>query len=114
MNVRGTRRVAVLLLPLLLAACGGGADTIVPTGGPGTAALVSSGEYAWALEVLDLTNAERAAHGLSPVVLDETASWAAYGHAWDMDLRNFFDHVNPDGEGPSDRLERPVFRKLVR
>ena len=42
--------------------CGGGAAPIVPDGGPGTEALVSAGEQAWTLEVLDLTNAERAAY----------------------------------------------------
>lgn len=98
--------IALLGLVLGLAGCGGGAPIAVAPGGPGTAAATSSGERDWAQDVLDLTNDVRAAHGLAPLRLDETANEAAYEHAWDMDLRDFFDHVNPDGEHPVDRLAR--------
>lgn len=100
------RCLVALVLAASLVGCGGGAATVVAPGGPGTAAATSSGERDWAQEVLDLTNEVRAAHGLAPLRLDETANEAAYEHAWDMDLRDFFDHVNPDGEHPVDRLAR--------
>ena len=94
------------MLACLVAGCGASADPIIPDGGPGTLAYASIGEQTWAQQVLDLTNAEREAHGLAPLILDELASSVAYDHSWDMDLRDFFDHANPDGEGPSERLAK--------
>jgi uncharacterized protein YkwD len=35
---------------------------------------------------------------------------AARVHSADMAQRGFFDHVNPDGEDPFDRMERTGFR----
>ena len=97
---------ALLVMACLVAGCGLAAEPIVPDGGPGTLTYSSVGEQVWAQQVLDLTNAERAAHGLAPLILDEAASKAAYEHCWDMDLRNYFDHQSPDGEGPADRLAK--------
>ena len=102
-----TRTALVLVsvsLGICLGGCGLAAEPALPPGGPGSLSKPSVGELAWAQRVLDLTNAERAAHGLAPLVLDERACDAAYSHSWDMDLRRFFNHVNPDGEGPGDRL----------
>jgi len=95
---------ALLAVSLLLVACGGASAPSVPEGGAGTLLIASSGEQAWALRVLDLTNLERSSRGLAPLVLDAAASAAAYDHCWDMDARDFFDHVNPDGDDPADRL----------
>ncbi len=97
--------VALLALAILAAGCGSGAPVVAP-GGAGSLTAQSDGEQDWGLQILALTNAERAAHGLEPLLLDEFASNAAYEHAWDMDLRDFFAHVNPDDEDPRDRLLR--------
>jgi uncharacterized protein YkwD len=51
-------------------------------------------------------NFERTSRGIDALVEDTDASYSAYAHAFDMDDRNFFDHVNPSGETPSDRLQR--------
>ncbi|MDJ0523576.1 MAG: CAP domain-containing protein [Planctomycetota bacterium] len=96
----------VLACALALAGCGSGGTTAVPPGGAGTLSVASEGEVAWKMEVLALTNEVRAEYGLGPLTLDPVASQAAYEHAWDMHLRSFFDHVNPDGEHPDDRLAR--------
>jgi hypothetical protein len=56
--------------------------------------------------VFTFTNAERARHGLPPLQPDETLNAIARGHSADMLRRNFFDHTNPDGEGPGDRVAR--------
>lgn len=103
---RGAIAPALLAVALTLSGCGSGATPILPPGGPGTAEASSAGEEEWALRVLDLTNSIRAEHGLTPLALDPTASLAAYEHCWDMDLRGYFDHVNPDGEVPVERLAR--------
>ena len=55
-------------------------------------------------EVLALTNAERAKYGLNPLTLDDRLTAAADAHCDDMILRGYFDHINPDGKSPADRL----------
>ena len=93
---------AACCLALLLTACGAGTGAAPATAGARAAPF----EEAWRAEVLHLTNAERARHGLPPLRLDETASRAADEHAWDMYARGFLAHVNPDAEGPGARLTR--------
>ncbi len=96
----------LVVVATLLAAggCGGSGAVPVAPGGSGTLVAPSPGESAWALRVLELTNEERAAFGLAPLELDPEASVVAYAHCWDMHLRDFFDHTNPDGLGPEERL----------
>jgi uncharacterized protein YkwD len=65
---------------------------------------MSLGERGWAEEVLALTNRERESHGVAPLVWDDGAAEAAYEHSWDMHVRDYFDHVDPDGNGPAERL----------
>jgi len=103
-----SRPALALLGALLLTACGVGGDSLEPTvppGGTGTSQAMSEGEMAWALQVLDLVNKERAANQLPAVQWHETATDVAYAHSVDMDVRGFFDHVNPDGDDPGDRLQ---------
>lgn len=57
-------------------------------------------------ELHNLTNQMRIEIGLQPLrELDELAS-LSQTHSEDMAARNFFDHQNPDGETPFDRLQR--------
>lgn len=98
---------------LLLAGCGvGGIDAIDEAFGgsggsrPTPSAEMSASERALATEVLDLVNQERTSRGIEPVAWSEPAAAAAYAHSVDMDVRDFFDHDNPDGEGPGPRLAR--------
>lgn len=108
-----------LLLALALTACGGaGTGTEVlpfpgdPGGGgepPGTeppapTTSMSDAELALAQEVLVLLNQERAAVGLADLEWHDGADEVAYAHCVDMDVRDFFDHTNPDGQAPWDRL----------
>jgi uncharacterized protein YkwD len=51
-----------------------------------------------------LINSERQARNLKPLVFDEDLSKIARAHSEDMIKRGFFDHVNPDGEVPRDRV----------
>lgn len=59
----------------------------------------------WEHEVLELTNAEREKYGLKPLVWNEALAELARAHSKDMAERNFFDHYNPDGESPFDRMK---------
>jgi uncharacterized protein YkwD len=67
-------------------------------------ATMSGSEEALALECFDLLNAERRKAGVDELDLLDPCTDAAYLHSLDMDLRDFFDHVNPDGDDPGDRL----------
>ncbi|GAA0422404.1 sigma-70 family RNA polymerase sigma factor [Streptomyces luteireticuli] len=55
-------------------------------------------------QVTDLVNAERAKAGCSPLTSNAQLDRAAQGHSDDMAARDFFDHTNPDGKGPGDRI----------
>ncbi|MWA15218.1 sigma-70 family RNA polymerase sigma factor [Streptomyces sp. BA2] len=55
-------------------------------------------------EVTRLANAERAKSGCGPLTLNSKLGDAAQGHSDDMAERDFFDHTNPDGEDPGDRV----------
>jgi uncharacterized protein YkwD len=105
----------LLLLAAPLTGCGLAAEAIVDAiedggggggggGGSDNGEEMSNGELALAAEVFALVNTERAAENLPPLVWHDTMADVAYDHALDMDERNFFDHENPDGEEPSDRL----------
>lgn len=60
--------------------------------------------------LFDLTNGERARHGLGLLERDLELSTAARLHSEDMLRRAFFDHVNPDRESPGDRVARTPAR----
>ena len=106
----------VALLASSLTACGGGGmggmiDSITKGGGgsnlPGDGAGVgamSPTEQADADAVLVLVNQERAKSGLNPLLVDTAAARAAYDHAVDMDVRQYFDHYSPEGTGPGQRM----------
>ncbi len=52
-----------------------------------------------------LQNCEREARGLPPLECDLRLVWAGRAHSRDMIERDYFSHVNPDGEDPGARLE---------
>lgn len=54
--------------------------------------------------VLDLTNAERARHGLGPLELDDRLMQAAQGHSDCQASRRTMTHEGPRGESPGDRI----------
>lgn len=53
---------------------------------------------------IQLVNRDRQLNGLPPLTEDPLLSLAAQRHAEDMLTRQFYDHVNPDGQDPSDRF----------
>lgn len=59
-------------------------------------------------EVISLVNSERKANDPTcpNLTLHATLREVAYAHSKDMHDRNFFDHVNPDNEGPADRVNQ--------
>ncbi|MEV7279902.1 CAP domain-containing protein [Streptomyces sp. NPDC093111] len=71
-----------------------------PTGG----SRQNTGQSSAAEQVVALVNAERAKVGCSPLTSNATLARAAQGHSDDMAARDFFDHTNPDGAGPGERV----------
>jgi uncharacterized protein YkwD len=55
------------------------------------------------LRIHELINAERTSRKLSALKIEDRLSKVARTHSRDMSNRSFFDHINPDGKGPSDR-----------
>ena len=55
-------------------------------------------------QVVALVNKERASAGCDPLTEDAQLEKAAQAHSDDMAARNFFDHVNPDGADPGQRI----------
>lgn len=118
---------ALVLLILTVGGCGAGGDvaglvdpgpseptppTAPPTQpeppepppSPDPTTSMSEDELVMALSVLDLVNIERQSAGLEPLTWDDDAAEVAYSHSVDMDDRGYFDHTNPDGQEPWDRL----------
>lgn len=62
-------------------------------------------------ELLNLINSERIKYNLSSITIDEQLNNLAQTHSADMVARDFFGHINPDGDSPNDRrleLEIPM------
>ncbi|PKL58073.1 MAG: hypothetical protein CVV34_04220, partial [Methanomicrobiales archaeon HGW-Methanomicrobiales-5] len=55
------------------------------------------------VRVHDLINNQRQQNGLSTLSYDPFLADIARGHSWDMVVRNFFEHMNPDGKLARDR-----------
>jgi uncharacterized protein YkwD len=54
--------------------------------------------------VFNQVNYERVLRRLDALVMDERLREVARAHSQDMVLRDFFSHVNPDGDDPFDRI----------
>jgi len=63
-----------------------------------------SGDTALEAEVIVLTNQERAANSLHPLSYDANLATSARGHATDMAVQEYFNHVSLDGRTFSQRV----------
>ena len=54
--------------------------------------------------MVGLIDAHRDANGLAPLNWDDRLGEAAQDHSQNMVDRNFFNHTNPDGKTPRDRI----------
>ncbi|GAA2418673.1 sigma-70 family RNA polymerase sigma factor [Streptomyces mauvecolor] len=68
------------------------------------AASTESGEPAAAQDVLALVNSERAKAGCSALTSNAKLYDAALKHSENMAAQNFFDHTDPSGAGPGERI----------
>ncbi|MEU5592949.1 sigma-70 family RNA polymerase sigma factor [Streptomyces sp. NPDC020298] len=61
-------------------------------------------------QVVALVNKERSAAGCGPLTENPQLEDAAQRHSDDMAARNFFDHTNPDGADPGQRITAAGYR----
>jgi uncharacterized protein YkwD len=57
------------------------------------------------LKIHNLVNEERQNYGLPSLQYDIKLAEIARAHSQDMIRRNFFDHINPDGQDPTSRAK---------
>lgn len=62
-------------------------------------------QSSFAYRVFELTNQERVKAGLLPLEWSDSLAAVALAHSKDMAIRGFFDHTNPDGLSPFDRMK---------
>lgn len=60
-------------------------------------------------DMLDEINRYRTSQGRAALLYSKTLESAAEDHARDMAARDFFDHTNPDGDGPLERAQHAGF-----
>lgn len=56
-------------------------------------------------EFIRYVNAKRRSIGSPELIWDRSIATVALNHSADMVIRNFFDHINPDGKDPFARLK---------
>ncbi|WP_433175503.1 sigma-70 family RNA polymerase sigma factor [Actinoallomurus sp. CA-150999] len=61
-------------------------------------------------QVVSLVNTQRAKNGCGPLRVDGRLHTAAQRHSDDMAARHFFDHTDPDGKSPGDRITATGYR----
>ncbi|AYG81887.1 ECF RNA polymerase sigma-E factor [Streptomyces hundungensis] len=61
-------------------------------------------------QVLDLVNSERAKAGCSALTTNSKLYEAALKHSENMAAQNFFDHTDPSGAGPGERITAAGYR----
>ncbi|MEV4561756.1 sigma-70 family RNA polymerase sigma factor [Kitasatospora sp. NPDC049285] len=77
---------------------------------PSAAPSTASRTVDLAQQVLELVNTERAKNNCPPVKSNAQLATAAQKHSDDMAARSFFDHTNPDGAGPQQRIDAAGYR----
>lgn len=76
--------------------------TPTPTQAPPSASVnISEFEQ----EIFTLTNEQRQKNGVAPLTFSNEIAAVARAHSKDMNDRNFFDHNNPDGLNPFQRMQ---------
>jgi uncharacterized protein YkwD len=107
MGVRG--RLAIVALPLVLALGCVFMATTAAGRGAAKARIASSVEES----IRDCANRQRQQRGLRHLGRDRALDRAARFHARRMLARGFFDHEDPSGDGPADRVKRFTKRRYV-
>ncbi|MHC4443624.1 MAG: CAP domain-containing protein [Planctomycetota bacterium] len=131
-NSQGYYRISIISL-LLSAGCAGSFDPLFPSLDLELDTVLSSGQQNAAYEtnlpecieagepgtsvhgdLFEALNQYRVENGLEPLIYSEKLEAVANAHVYDTWSRGYFAHVNPEGQGPSDRaLEAGFCHKYV-
>lgn len=79
-------------------------DASYPNGHPLVLNEADASLEAWEASIVDLTNQRRSGAGLGPLERRPMLDGLARAHSAHMVIHSFYAHVNPEGDGPSDRL----------
>ncbi|MHB9849219.1 sigma-70 family RNA polymerase sigma factor [Streptomyces krungchingensis] len=85
-------------------------QTARPTPTPSRTIEAQSAPTNTVTQVVALVNKERAAAGCGPLTEDPQLEDAAQAHSDDMAARDFFEHTNPDGADPGQRITAAGYR----
>ncbi|MFD9462460.1 sigma-70 family RNA polymerase sigma factor [Streptomyces sp. NPDC060027] len=85
-------------------------SSVAPTRRVSAAPQAQSAPTGTVAQVVALVNKERAAAGCGPVTEDAQLEDAALAHSEDMAARDFFEHSNPDGADPGERITTAGYR----
>ncbi|MEN0065344.1 MAG: CAP domain-containing protein [Myxococcota bacterium] len=99
-----------------------GRQALIPRNAPdddGSDGVISStdcpvDETPFACEVIELVNAERSSRGMAPYGYNAELALAAYLHAQDMSLQNYFSHTSLDGRRFDERIEQAGYDAFPR
>lgn len=97
---RTTRWFACLLLLVLWTGCRGSTSAV---DSEATASIPNYDTNAMAQSIHERVNSEREAAGRVPLAWSDDLAALSRSHSQDMIRRDFFDHVNPDGQTPTER-----------
>ncbi|MET8414078.1 CAP domain-containing protein, partial [Streptomyces sp. NPDC005195] len=81
-----------------------------PAKASASASKVAAAPTTTVAQVVALVNQERATAGCGPLTEDAQLEKAAQAHSDDMAARNFFEHTNPDGADPGQRITAAGYR----
>ncbi|QIY60820.1 sigma-70 family RNA polymerase sigma factor [Streptomyces sp. RPA4-2] len=81
-----------------------------PAKASASASKVAAAPATTVAQVVALVNKERATAGCGPLTEDAQLEKAAQAHSDDMAARNFFEHTNPDGADPGQRITAAGYR----
>lgn len=83
------------------------APPVAPPAPPAPAPQPAAGAKSAQLgRLLSLVNQARQNAGAGPLQINENLGRTAEAHAADMGHRGFYNHINPEGEGPAERQSR--------
>lgn len=97
-----TQRTIHMWVPTLMLLALTGCPVMTPSMGGGT--MPTAAVLAKEIEAHDLVNAERIQAGRAALTMREDLRVVARAHSEDMAARGFFEHENPDGLDPFERM----------
>lgn len=101
---RMRERWSIILVVSVLVIAGCGTDPFtLGSFNSSSFSIITADTSAQAQRVFELTNDQRLAAGLGPLIWNDKLAQAAEVHAKDMIDRNYFAHESPEGEDVGDR-----------